>query len=269
METEYANLEDIPAEFRHLFKQQGGKWVLLSAGEVKTSEDVNRLQESLRKERNDHKETKKKLEVFGEEDPEEILAKLDRFEELEAAAGGKLDEEKINEMVEKRLKSKTAPLERELEKTRKEKAEFESAVHEYEQKEKVRKIHDAVSKAAKTENMRDTAIEDALILGERLFDLDENGNVVTKDGVGVTPGVDPTVWLTEVKNTRPHWWPESAGAGAKGSTSGKGGFANNPFTAEGWNMTEQGRIFAENPERARQLAAAAGTSVGGSRPVSK
>ena len=269
MNEEYENFDDIPAAYRHLFKQQGGKWVLLSAGEVKTVEDVNKLQESLRKERNDHKETKKKFEAFGDEDPEIILEKLDRIEELEAAAGGKLDEEKINEMVEKRLKSKTAPIERELEKTRKEKVEFETAVKEYEQKEKIRKIHDSVRKAAKTENMRDTAVEDALILGERLFDVDENGNVVTKDNVGVTPGVDPMVWLTEVKNTRPHWWPDSVGAGAKGGSSGNGSFANNPFLGDSWNMTEQGRIFTENPERARQLATAAGTTVGGPRPTVK
>jgi phenylalanyl-tRNA synthetase alpha subunit len=43
---------------------------------------------------------------------------------------------------------------------------------------------------------------------------------------------------------------------------GKGGQAfKNPWSKEHWNLTEQGRIFREDPERARQLAAAAGVKL--------
>lgn len=35
----------------------------------------------------------------------------------------------------------------------------------------------------------------------------------------------------------------------------------NPFAKETWNMTEQGKMFRENPEQARQLAAAAGVKL--------
>jgi hypothetical protein len=34
-------------------------------------------------------------------------------------------------------------------------------------------------------------------------------------------------------------------------------------------MTEQGRIYRENPERAQQLAVSAGTTIGGPRPAAK
>lgn len=266
-EDEYPDLESIPAAVKHLYKESGGKYVLITAGEMKTSQDVANVQEGLRKEREDHKATKRKLAAFGDMDPEEVHAKLDRFDELEAAAGGKIDETKINEMVESRIKSKTAPLQRELDTIKKERDELKGTVVEFQSKETKRTIHDHIRKAAVTAKVRDTAMDDALLVGENIFIIDEAGRVVTKDGVGVTPGIDATVWLTEVKNTRPHWWPESQGVGAKGGQGGAGG--NNPFTADGWNMTEQGKLVRENPGRAAQMAKAAGTTVGGPRPQKK
>ncbi len=44
-------------------------------------------------------------------------------------------------------------------------------------------------------------------------------------------------------------------------TGGKGGNTANPFAKETWNMTEQGKIFRENPAQARELAAAAGVEI--------
>jgi hypothetical protein len=43
----------------------------------------------------------------------------------------------------------------------------------------------------------------------------------------------------------------------------------NPWTADNWNMTEQGKIYTSDPSRAEQLAKAAGTTVGGPRPAKK
>jgi hypothetical protein len=268
LEDEYGSAEEVPAKYKHLYKEADGKWVLISAGEMKTVDDVARVQEGLRKEREDHKETKKKLSQFNNLDPDEVHEKLDRFEELEAAAEGKMDEEKIEQIVQSRIKSKTAPLERELEKVKTENEGLQGEVQGYKEKDRTRKVCDEIRKAAVEAKLRDTAVEDALIVGERLFEIDEAGKIVSKDNVGVTPGVEPSVWLTEVKNSRPHWWPESEGVGAKGGSGGSGG-GNNPFTAEHWNMTEQGQIVTADRSRAEQLAKAAGTTIGGPKPAPK
>lgn len=39
---------------------------------------------------------------------------------------------------------------------------------------------------------------------------------------------------------------------------------NNPFSKEHFNLTEQGKLFRENPQQARALAQAAGVNIGGS-----
>ncbi|QFR59625.1 hypothetical protein P6F33_gp24 [Pseudomonas phage Quinobequin-P09] len=98
-----------------------------------------------------------------------------------------------------------------------------------------------------------------------MLEVNEEGKVVTRDGVGVTPGIDATVWLTEMQSKKTHWWGPSQGGGAGGNRSGSGGGAN-PWSADGWNMTEQGRILKENRSRAEQMAKSAGTTIGGPRP---
>ncbi len=263
-EEEYNSYDEIPASVRHLYVESGDKYVLIAAGQLKTVDDVQRVQEGLRKEREDHKATKTKLSAFNGLDPDDTLLKLDRIDELEAAAGGNIDENKINEMVETRLRTKTAPLERDLERLQTENAGLVSSVEAYKGQEKRRTIHDHIRTAAKASHVIDSAIEDALIIGERVFDVDETGHVITRDGVGCTPGVDASVWLTEIKQTRPHWWPESQGVGAKGGNGNAGG--SNPFSGKNWNLTEQGRLIQENRARAEQMAKAAGTTIGGPRP---
>lgn len=264
-EEEYDSYEAIPDAVKHLYKQSGEKYVLVGPGEFKTVEDVQRVQEGLRKEREDHKATKRKLARFGDMEPDDVLEKLDRIEELEAAASGKIDETKLNELVETRLRSKTAPLERQINQLKQENEELQGNVQEYQQKDRQRIIHDHLRRAGQEAKVRDTAMEDLLLVGERVFDVDENNKVITKDGVGVTPGVDPVVWLSEVKSSRPHWWPESQGVGARGG-DGKVDLSNNPFSADGWNMTAQGELIRQDRARAEQLAKAAGTSIGGPRP---
>jgi hypothetical protein len=267
-DEEYASLDLIPTEVKHLFHEADGKWVLLRSSEIKTPDDVARVQEGLRKEREDHKETKKKLHQFNGLDPNEIHEKLDRFEELEAVAAGKLDDTKINDMVESRIKSRLAPLERQVGTLNQEKEALTNEITAYQTKEKRRAIRDHIRKAGTELKVRSTALEDAMLIGESVFDVLEGGTVVTKEGSDTTPGVDAMEWLTEQKLVRPHWWPESQGVGANGGNGGGGGI-NNPFTRENWNMTEQGRMVRMDRTKADMMAKAAGTTVGGGIPPAK
>jgi hypothetical protein len=76
--------------------------------------------------------------------------------------------------------------------------------------------------------------------------------------------------LTEMQETKTHWWPGSQGGGARGSQGGGGFSGKNPWSAEGWNMTEQGSYLkAHGKDRAEKMAQAAGTSLGGRRPTKK
>lgn len=264
-------LEEVPEQYRDLYTERNGKFEITGVEGMKTEADVTRLSSALEKERNDHKKTKQTWSVLGERKPEEVVAALDRIPELEAAAEGKVDDNKLNELVEKRIGTKTGPLQREIDKLKKDNAEKDEVITGFKAKERQRTIHDSVREAiGKSQGFQGAAVEDALLFAERMLDVTEEGKVVTKDNVGVTPGVDAVVWLSDMQQKKPHWWGTSSGGGA-GGNNGKGGGAGgaNPFSADGWNLTEQGKIVKENRARAEQLATAAGTRIGGPRPAKK
>jgi hypothetical protein len=264
-------LEDVDEKYRDLYTEKNGKFELTGVEGMKTQGDVDRLTVALEKERKDHKGTKQKFEIFGDRKAEDILADLDTIPALKAAAEGKFDEGKVNELVEKRIGAKTGPLERKITQLTKDSAEKDTLIEGFKSKEATRSIHDAVREAVgKATGFQATALEDALMFAERHLHINEEGKVVTKDNVGVTPGVDAVVWLTEQKEKRPHWWGDTKGGGARGNNgSGGSGGSDNPWARETWNMTKQGQLVRENRTRAEQLAKSAGTSIGGPMPKPK
>lgn len=207
-----------------------------------------------------------KFKILGDRDPNQILADLDRIEELKLAAEGKLDDGKINQIVETRVRGKVAPLERELGQLRTQLGEKDKVIEGYTVKERNRMIGAALSKAARDLKVVDSAMDDIELYGDRVFEVTDDGNVVTKDGVGVTPGLSPKDWLADMQGKRPHWWGPSAGGGAGGAGGNRGGAGGNPWKHESWNMTEQSAIVRVDRARADKLAQAAGTTVGGPKP---
>lgn len=262
-------LDEVDEGFRSLYQERDGKFHLTGIDGIKTQADIDRLQSALTKERNDHKAVKDRYGVLGDLDPAEVLAKLDKYPELEAAAEGKLDETKINELAETRLRTKLAPVERERDQLKTKLEQTESTVQELQNVLRSRDIKDNVMAAALKGKVIETAIDDVLMLADRVFEVGEDGTVTTRDNVGVTPGLSPEAWLQEMQSKRPHWWPASEGGGAKGGSGGGGGFSNNPWSHEHWNMTEQGRIINQDRQKADQMAKAAGTSIGGPKPAPK
>lgn len=264
----YASKEEIPAGYEDLYTEKNGKWEFSGVEGLKTQADVTRVQESLTKERAAHKATKEAFKGLDGLDVTEVLAKLDRVEELEAqvATGNGADPAKIDALVETRIKSRLAPVERERDQLKGQVVELGGKVEQFETQSKTRSVHDAVRTEATKLGIIPSALDDALMLAERALGVSEEGTVVVKENSGFTEGLDVGTWLTEVREKRAHWWPASEGGGAHGGNNNNGGGVN-PFSNAGWNMTEQGRIYKENPAKAENMAKSAGTTVGGQRPA--
>ena len=260
------SLEGVEPHFQSLYTERNGKYELTGIEGVKTQADIDRLQTALTKERNDHKTLKDRFATFGDRKPEDIISALDRIPELEAAAKGNLDEAKLNEIVEGRIKSRLAPVERQAQTLQQQLSEANASLEMLRTKDSLRIVTDAVRGAASKLKVVDSAVEDVTLLAERLFTIDETGAVITKDNVGVTPGISADVWLTDMQAKRPHWWGPSQGGGAGGNRGGNSGVTN-PWSKDAWNLTEQGRIYKENSGKAEQLAKAAGTTIGGPKPA--
>lgn len=256
-------LDEIPEALQELYSKKGEKYELTGFEGVRTTADVDRVQRLNTSLRDENKTLKAKLVPFDGLDIEEVQAKLDRFEELEAAASGKVDDAKINQMVETRLKTQMAPKDRQIKQLMDENAALKQENDGLKTSEKRRLVHDAVREAAVELKIVETAVEDALYMAERHMEVDDEGRVATKDGA------TPKDWLLELQPKRPHWWPPTQGSGGKGSNAA-GGFADNPWSADHWNLTAQANVIREKGDAfADRMAKSAGTTVGGPKPVKK
>lgn len=259
------SLEGVPEALHGFYVERDGKFHLQVTG-LPTQADVTRLNEALRKERNDHQQLKDRVKLLGERRIEDVVTELERIPELEAGQG-QVDDDKINQMVEARIKSRLGPVERERDGLRTQVTEKDKTIEGFQAKERTRAIHDKVRAAATKAKLLPEAVEDALLLADRVFEVEDGTErVVTRDGVGVTPGIEPEAWFSDMQPKRPHWWGPSQGGGGRGNGGGGGDTSNNPFTHAGWNLTEQGKLVNADRAKAEQLARAAGTTIGGARP---
>ena len=80
--------------------------------------------------------------------------------------------------------------------------------------------------------------------------------IFDKDGSPV--GIDDT--LKPLKESSPHLFKAEQPGGYKPNGGGNPPAAN-PWKKDSFNLTEQGRIYKENPTQAKELAAAAGVTI--------
>lgn len=275
----HATKDEIPAEYQTLYTEKGDQWELTGIQGVKTQADVDRVQGALTKEKNDHKEAKAKIAVWGDLVHEDVVTSLDRIPELEAAAKGKLDENAIEEIVNRRvegtIRSQLAPLEREIKTLKTTNGELTESNTKFQTTDRRRKISDDFRKQLNEQKVRSEAHPDALMLANSVMEIrEDDGAIVTREGLdGIPAGLSSENLLQELQDSRPHWWVESKGTGSRGSGGGGGaGFAGgkNPWSADGWNLTTQGRYLKDHGrEKAEQAAKAAGVHIGATRPMAE
>lgn len=272
LKTIHDSIDDIPEAFRELYTEQDGKFVLTGIGGVKTQGDIDRIMGGLTKEREDHKTTKTALRAFEGLEADKVREKLDRFNELEVMAKGNKDEfdAKLEELTEARVKTRLSPVSRENETLKKRVEELETTTTTLLAEKTQRVIGDDVRDACTKSKVVAEAMPDVIMLANQVFSVNEDGSVLTKENpYGITPGLTSDVFLSEMQTKRPHWWPKTVGGGSSGSGGGFAG-GENPWTAEHWNLTKQGAYLKENGvTKAEQMAKAAGTTIGGSKPQPK
>jgi hypothetical protein len=280
LKTIYDTAEEIPEGYAELYTERNGKWELTGIQGVKTQADVERVQEALRKEKADHKLAKAAFAPFEGLDPEVIHAQATELEETKAQLDaikkdGTIDETKLEPIITARLKQITAPmdrdrlaLERRLEAQQKLTAEKDGEVTTLRTSITTGNIERAIRDAAVGATIYPTAVSDAVLQGSRVFEMTEDGRVITKDVPGVVPGLTPKEWFKDMQEKAPHWWPISVGGGSRGGPGAPLGRANNPWSKEAWNMTKQGAYLKEyGEEKAKVLAESVGSHIGATKPT--
>lgn len=270
----YDKQDDVPEAHRELYEEKEGKWHLTGVEGLKTPADVAALQKVVDTERKRTKEAEAKLAKFVDVDLDKYQAAVDEVDELKAriealGKGGQLDEAKLDTIVQGRVKRALAPVERDRDALKAKLATAEGKVLELGGTITRGKLETVLRKAAADIKVVSSAMEDVVLVGSTIFELDEQtGNPMTRELPGVTPGLSPAEWLRDQQSVRSHWWPLSQGGGARGINGASFSTGVNPWSAEGWNVTEQGRFMTQHgAERAGQAAKMAGTTIGGDKPA--
>ncbi|MCK5131709.1 MAG: hypothetical protein KAR40_06100 [Candidatus Sabulitectum sp.] len=272
LKVTHDTIDDVPEGYRELYTEREGKFHLTGVEGVKTQVDIDRIMQAKTHVQEEKKELQTKLDVWGELNHDEVMGKLDRFDELDLAAKGNKEDmdAKLDELTEKRIGSRLAPVERENKRLTTDLAKALETVGILQAAEVKRTIDDSVRKEATKIKVIPEAIDDVIMLANAVFEVTEDGQTLTKENpFGITPGLTAEGFLQDMQEKRPHWWPKSEGSGATGSLGG-GSFGKNPWTHDNWNMTEQAKVFrGQGAEIAAKMAKAAGTTVGGQMPPEK
>lgn len=273
LELMYDTQDAIPAGYEDLYTEKDGKWHLTGIKGMKSQGDIDKLQDGLKKERAAHKATKDKLAKLGGDDVDidKMLTDLDELEDLrariEAGEGGKVDEAKLEKLVEQRIQRQLKPVERERDQLKSKVTELETANGELKGTLNRSTIETKLRELATNEKVVASALDDVLFIGSNLFELTEDGEIVAKAGSRLAAeGTAPDAWLADMKEKRPHWWPQSQGGGAGGG-KGDGGFGgSNPWSAKTWDLDAQAAMVRTDRAKAERFAKAAGSKIGAITP---
>lgn len=108
----------------------------------------------------------------------------------------------------------------------------------------------------------DSAIK--LALGDTAQDVDIVTGLIKRDALvlgedGKVSGLKEQV--EDLRKTKPFLFKQEGNPAPYEPRGGNGPQVDNPFAKDTFNLTKQGQLLKENPERARELASAAGVKI--------
>ncbi len=255
LKFKYKAKEEIPAEHLSFYVERDGVFVLDAEGAVEKS----RVDEF----RNNNVELKKQLDELLKKyegvDPEEARKLLEQKQKLEE--GQLLKEGDVEKLVIARVRAAVEPVEKRAAAAEQSAARIADRLAEIE-------INRAAIVAGTKLGLRPSAIPDLASRARTVFRM-ADGKAAAFDADGKTPlyaadGLTPLTldeWVAKLVVEAPHLFESNSGGGASGGGSGGVVSSDNPWKRDSWNLTKQGKIFRQDPARARALAAAAGVKL--------
>ncbi len=185
--------------------------------------------------------TKEQLESYSK-----MQANLDSSEDAKLISEGKMDEviNRKTERIRLDLEKKFEDSQTELNTTKETLSQVNSNYANH-------RIDETIRKAAVDSGVSPEAIEDVVLRSVGIFSIDEKGAIIALDSEGHvatneagTP-LDPKVFVSDLKEKAPHFWPGSSSGGLNGS----GGASDDSLIA----AAEKGNVSGFIDQRRAQL----------------
>ncbi len=167
-------------------------------------------------------EASERLKQFDGIDPDVVHTIIKRFsddEEAKLIAEGKIDEvlSKRTEMMKSSHDKELQKLHAELEKAQAVAAKFTDRV-----------LADSIRAAGSDIGIHKAAYEDAIYRAKGAFEINEDGEVIAKEGMLDSQGkpLTPKAWFEDMKEQAPHWFPAPQGGGMGNNATGNASKGN-------------------------------------------
>jgi len=182
----------------------------------------------------------------------EALQLLDQNEYAQLIKDGKFEE-----VLEKRVSTATSRLTAVIDELNGKLEVSNKEGSTYKSKYQTKVIEDDIRAAAIKAGVRPEALADVLMRGINVFSLSEDGQVEARDKQGnLIKNKDklimtPDVWVDSLKESAPHYWPDSEGAGLTGNNL----LAESDFNKKADALLAKGDYNGYRKLRAKQKAA--------------
>jgi len=269
LKSKVDTLEELPEELHRFYEQtEKGNFVLSIDGVPPQAQaKINEFRENninLSKQREELEEKLKNYEGLDPEAARDALAKLATMEEQEMVKSGD-----IETLIQQRLSAEKKEHLKQLDsiRTAKDDAEKRAKLNQQKLSEYIiqQKVLDAVHAVAVPHS---AAMPDIMYRAKSQWRLDEDGSMYAVDEYGnkvYAKGSDelisPTEWAKNLVENARHLFAESVGTGSVGSGKAQK-VTKNPFLPQHRSLSEQTRLFNEDPALAARLAREAGIDLG-------
>jgi hypothetical protein len=254
----YEKQEEVPEALKGEYVEKDGKWILQVDGAVAKSVHDEFRNNNIRisRERDEHKKIVDALVEAGLTVDEALRLKglesdLNEQKLFKKGEIDKIVQERQKDLLSKHEKATTAS-----------KKQMDALTRELE----IMRIDEAAVAEALKHGLEDTAAEDIKSRARAVFKLiDGKPKALGQDGFELTDdsGAPLTIdkWVPGLKSNYPHLFKRNTGGGGQpgrpGAAAPPGASGKNPWSKDTLNVTEQGRIYKENPQKAEQMRAAA------------
>jgi len=221
-------------------------------------ENRNAVLDEKKKIQGELNDLKKQLDGLDLNQVKVIMQRMANDEETKLIAEGKIDEvvQRRVDAYQRDAEAKIKSLETKLEETEGRLNGATGQISDY-------LLKDGVRSAASKVGLQDAAVEDAIFRAKNIFKV-EDGKLVARDEKGNPlfgkDGKSPRTmdeWLDGMKETAPHWFAKSQGAGNGGNTPG----GNTPGADGRFTLTREQAKDRNVWNQAKAEAAKAGATV--------
>ena len=228
----FETLDSVPEAFRDIAEEKDGKVAI----NVVANSKLKEFRDNNIKVSTERDELAKKVaaltSILGEDvDADEFASELAELRDTaQKVKDGKLKADgDIAKEVEARVAAMRSDYEKRLQEAGKEASAWKDKAGVSESKYKRSLVDRAVTDAAVAEGsgVETKALPDILERARKVFQVDEEGKLIAKDGEATIYGGDgstpmtPKEWLEKLKGDAPYFFKQSNGGGAGGNTDGK------------------------------------------------